>query len=99
MFSAAFRDTSATSTALRLSKSISDGVSILGKGELPIFRLSNAVEGVTELLSFEAAAESFSSLIEILLRGENLADPRFTCQWPRRDDHSATLVDSTVRVA
>ncbi|MDE0223888.1 MAG: hypothetical protein OXP28_01985 [Gammaproteobacteria bacterium] len=38
----------AISFALCRSKSISDLVNILGPGEIPSFRLSKAVEGVTE---------------------------------------------------
>ena len=44
------RLTWATSALLRLSKAISDGVSILGAGEVPSFRLSEAIEGVAEAL-------------------------------------------------
>ena len=39
----------AISSALRRSKSISDGVSIRGAGEIPSLRLSAAVEGVAEM--------------------------------------------------
>ena len=45
------RVTCATSALLSLSKSISDRVSILGAGEVPSFRLSEAIEGVADVLS------------------------------------------------
>ena len=38
----------AISLLLRRSNSISDGVNVRGAGEVPSFRLSEAVEGVTE---------------------------------------------------
>ena len=64
------RLTWAISALLRLSKSISDGVSILGAGEVPSFRLSEAVEGVAEALLpplFEAVGVSLPEFIELLL--------------------------------
>jgi len=47
---AVFLSFSAISRLLRRNKAISDGVSIRGAGEIPSFRLSEAVEGVTESL-------------------------------------------------
>ncbi len=45
------RVTCATSALLSLSKSISNRVNILGTGEVPSLRLSEAIEGVADVLS------------------------------------------------
>ena len=62
------RTTSATSLLLRCSNSISDGVNIRGAGEVPSFRLSKAVEGVTELVpppQLKVRSALFSELMQL----------------------------------
>ena len=70
LFSSASRVAWAISLALCRSKSISDRVNIRGPGEIPSFRLSKAVEGVTELGPpplLEVPSVLFSELIQLLL--------------------------------
>ena len=109
--SSASRVAWAISLALCRSKSISDRVNIRGPGEIPSFRLSKAVEGVTELGPpplLEVPSVLFSELMQLLLgggskwpsracRSTHHADGRSTRSFePAAHGHSAPLADEVV---
>ena len=86
LFSNSARVVCAISLALCRSKSISDRVNIRGAGEVPSFRLSKAVEGVTEGLTpplVEVSSVLLSELIQLLLSWVQLGRIAYSGQGDR----------------